>query len=98
VYQHGSGHGSWFYRQAGTPDQTIEHAATYLTEYRWAVATWVEGPDDGGDTTPPDPEQPDDGGVGEPEGPTQPGPAQPEKDVTPDVTEPAVPIKIDAGL
>jgi hypothetical protein len=29
TYQMGNGHGSWFHREAATPDRTIHHAATF---------------------------------------------------------------------
>ena len=29
TFQQGNGHGSWFHREAGTPDTTIHHDATY---------------------------------------------------------------------
>lgn len=63
VYRDGHGHGSWFYRKAATPEQTIQHPAVTheeyqyarttegVTEYRWQILEWKTdgGSSDNGD-------------------------------------------------
>ncbi|HEX6150671.1 hypothetical protein [Nocardioides sp.] len=114
VYQQGQGNGSWFFRQAGTPDQKIEHAAVTrqelkfertspdVTEYRWQILEWVDdnGGENGGEngTTPTDPAQPDDDQGVGAATETRPDQPRREKNRAPGATNPRVPTVIDAGL